>query len=773
MLKLENITKDYKMGSEVVHALQGVSLEFRKNEFVSILGPSGCGKTTMLNIVGGLDRYTSGDLIIDGKSTKNFKDGEWDAYRNNIVGMVFQTYNLIPHLSVLENVSIALTLSGVSMAERKERAKQALHSVGLESQLNKKPNQLSGGQMQRVAIARALVNNPDIILADEPTGALDTKTSVQVMEILKEISEKKLVIMVTHNEQLAEEYSDRIVKLVDGKIVEDNKEYANGTKQEISKLTNKKTSMSFLTAVRHSFKNLKTKKGRTILTSIAGSIGILGIALVLALSNGMSEYVNALQNDTMAGYPLTVSQVSGSGTGGGQGLLSDLPQDNTGEFPGDTKVYSYTRNTDSDSHINHISSDYVDYLNKMDSSLYNSISYSYGLEMHIVTKTDSGTYKKVSTRSTGRGNSSTFSEMPDNTDFIGTQYDILASSTGALPSNVNEAALVVDSYNRINSTLLSELGINIEESYDFSNLLGREFKVVGNNTYYGKSEDGVFSEQTNYEDMYNDASSITVKIVAIIRVKESASAEMLSSGIVYTNALTKEMLSNAETSDVVVAQKETGDTVNVLTGDAFNKLITYDNVMLTIGADSQPTAVQIYPVDFEAKDQIKSYLDSYNVDKDKDDQVLYTDLAESISDMTSTLINTITIALSAFAGISLIVSSIMIGIITYVSVVERTKEIGILRAIGARKKDISRLFNAETLIIGFAAGLIGIIMALILSIPLNMIINNIAGITGIVKLSALAAVALIALSMALTLIAGFLPSRWAAKKDPVTALRTE
>ncbi len=773
MLKLTNITKDYTMGSEVVHALQGVSLEFRKNEFVSVLGPSGCGKTTMLNIIGGLDRYTDGDLILDNKSTKNFKDGEWDAYRNNIVGMVFQTYNLIPHLSVLENVSIALTLSGVSMAERKERSRQALISVGLESQINKKPNQLSGGQMQRVAIARALVNNPDIILADEPTGALDTKTSIQVMEILKNISKEKLVIMVTHNEELAKTYSDRIVKLLDGKIVEDNKEYKNIETKEIGRLTNKKTSMSFITAVRHSFENLKTKKGRTILTSIAGSIGILGIALVLALSNGMSQYIETLQSDTLAGFPLSIMPMTSSEASGRSFDLSELQKENPDEFPEESKVYSYTRNIDTNAHTNYISSEYVDYLSNMDSSLYNSISYSYGLEMHMVTKTDAGGYKKVSARSTGRSSSSTFSEMPNNTELIASQYDILASLTGKLPQNENEAALVVDSYNRVSSNLLNELGINIEEDYDFEALLGREFKVISNNNYYSKNENGAFTEQTNYEDMYNNTSSIGVKIVAIIRVKESASAEMLSSGIIYTNALTKKMLSSAEASEVVAAQLEAGESLNVLSGEAFNTLVTYENVMLAIGADSRPTAVQIYPVDFDAKDEIKSYLDKYNEDKEKEERILYTDLAEDISNMTSTLIDTVTISLSAFAGISLIVSSIMIGIITYVSVVERTKEIGILRAIGARKKDISRLFNAETLIIGFSAGVIGIVVALILSIPLNSIIEDFAGITGIVELSVWAGVGLIILSMILTLIAGFLPSRWAAKKDPVLALRSE
>ena len=773
MLRLVNITKDYVVGGNVISALRGVSLEFRRNEFVSILGPSGCGKTTLLNIIGGLDKYTSGDLLIDEKTTKQFKDSEWDAYRNNTIGMVFQNYNLIAHLSVLDNVSIALTLSGVGLSERKERAKKALIEVGLEDQIGKKPNQLSGGQMQRVAIARALVNNPDILLADEPTGALDTTTSVQILELLKQISKSRLVIMVTHNEELADAYSDRIIKLVDGLVRNDSNSYENGVENTstLEKLKNKKTSMSFLTAIKHSFKNLMTKKKRTTITSIAGSIGIIGVALVLAISNGMSQYVSQMQTDMLAGFPITVSKTAmvmmmRPDMGGGNEQFT--------EYPEGSNLYSYDSEANASAHINNITDNYISYLNQMDSSLYNSISYSYGIEMNVLTKTDSGGYNKVNTTASGGimgmgGGALYFKELPDNREFVESQYDLLGENS-RYPENANEIVLIVDSYNRIDVKILNEFGVNISDNYTINDMIGRILKVVHNDDYYHENG-GVYSARSDLESLYNETGNTTLTIVGILRVKESATTELLSSGIYYTNQLTQVMLTSAGASNVVQAQE--GNTTNVLTGQQFNNQVTYESVMLKIGAETTPIGIQIYPVDFEAKEKIKQHMDAYNAGRVDEEKIIYTDLAETISSMTSTLINTITIVLTAFAAISLVVSSIMIGIITYVSVVERTKEIGILRAIGARKKDISRLFNAETIIIGFTAGLIGILITLLLSIPINALVNNLIGVEGIATLSVWHGLLLIGISMVLTFIGGLIPSRIAAKQDPVVALRTE
>ena len=770
MLQLKNVTKVYG-GATPVHALKGIDLQFRRAEFVAVLGPSGCGKTTLLNLIGGLDKYTGGDLLVDGKSTMNFTDGEWDAYRNGTVGFVFQLYNLIAHLSVLDNVALALTLSGVSAEERKRRATAVLASVGLAEQIHKKPNQLSGGQMQRVAIARSLVNGPKILLADEPTGALDSETSVQIMEILKEVAKDRLVIMVTHNQELANRYSDRIVRLHDGLITDDTAPLEAAADEKTEPLINKKTSMSWVTATRLSFKNLMTKKKRTVLTSIAGSIGIIGVALVLALSSGMKSYVNGMQSDALSGFPLTVSQTATIFDRGGFGGRENENQ----EFPAGDTVLPYDRAANMRVHTNIITQNYIDYLDATEKSLYNAISYSYGLEMTVIAKADNGSYKKVSTGGGNSifGSSGYFNEMPDSEEFIKSQYDVLH---GAYPDGANDAVLIVDSYNRLDVRILEEFGITIAEEYKFRDLLGRMFKVISNNDYYVETG-GVFQAGTGYAAMYNNPDSITVTVVGILRVKESAAAvsELLSSGIGYTTALTKKMLDSAKASDVVTAQVTAGETVNVLTGAAFSNISTdtYANVMRQIGADAIPTGAQIYPVNFEAKETIKKYLDAYNAGRPTEEQIIYSDLAESITGMISTMINTISLVLIGFTILALAVSTIMIGIITYVSVVERTKEIGILRAIGARKRDVTRIFNAETLIIGFIAGLLGVVITYILSIPINLIIGSLAGVTGIASLPVWYAAALVAGSMILTLIGGLIPARGAAKKDPVAALRTE
>jgi putative ABC transport system permease protein len=769
LLQLLDIKKSYVVAGHPFPALNGIDLEFKNNEFVAILGQSGSGKTTMLNLIGGLDRYTSGDLLIDGKSTKAFKDQDWDAYRNATIGFVFQSYNLISHLSVLDNVEMSLRLSGVGPKERKERATEVLKEVGLIEHINKRPNQLSGGQMQRVAIARALVNNPKILLADEPTGALDSKTSVQIMQLIQKISKDRLVIMVTHNSEIAEQFSDRIVRLVDGKVVEDTRPVKPQDQVNKEKLINKKTSMSYLTAIKTSFKNLLTKKGRTILTSIAGSIGIVGIALVLSISNGMTNYTDGLQSDTLAGFPITINSVVETDSfGPPAGTPFGDPIEN--EFPDEDILYAYDSDASTSVHINNISPSFIDYLENMDTAYYNSISYTRSVALNVVDQSDAGNYFKVTTQSVGGffGSTNYFSELPDNPEFILSQYDVLE---GSYPTNYQELVLVVDSQNRLDLNFLNALGISVEETFNFSDFIGKSFKIVTNNDFYDQIG-SIYVPSTDYETMYVSSSSITITITGILRVKEDASSELLDEGIGYTSALTDELLRLAKTSDVVVAQTASTDT-NVLTGQPFNAQLTYQQVMRIIGGDDSPTGVQIYPKSFEDKDLIKAYLDGFNVGKSEADAIVYTDLAEQISSTISSLINTITIILAAFAGISLVVSSVMIGIITYVSVVERTKEIGIMRSLGARKKDISRIFNAETLLIGLASGFFGVVVAQLLNYPINIIINNLIEVPNFSNLMITHAISLIVLSTILTLLAGLIPSGIAARRDPVVALRTE
>jgi len=769
MLQLKNIKKDYMVAGLPVPALNGIDLEFKNNEFVAILGASGSGKTTMLNLIGGLDRYTDGDLLIDGKSTKAFKDSDWDAYRNATIGFVFQSYNLISHLSVLDNVEMALRLSGVGAKERRDRASEVLIEVGLKDHLHKRPNQLSGGQMQRVAIARALVNNPKILLADEPTGALDSKTSVQIMELIQKISKDRLVIMVTHNSEISSKFSDRIVRLVDGLVVEDTRPVKPQDLLSTEKLINKKTSMSYLTAIKTSFKNLLTKKGRTIITSIAGSIGIVGIALVLSISTGMTRYTDNLQSDALAGFPITIDRIVQTDRfGPPAGTPFGDPIEN--EFPEGDTLYAYDSDASSTIHVNVIDDTFMSYLSLMNPEIYNSISYTRAIQLNVVDQTDAGNYFKVTTsRSSGFfGSTEYFSEMPDNPDFIQSQYDILF---GTYPVSFNELVLVVDSQNRLDVEFLEALGIVITEEYSFSDFIGKTFKVVPNDLFY-ETIGNVYVPSTNYEVMYQSSESITLTVTGILRVKEEASSELLNEGIGYTTLLTDYLLDIASDSEVILAQIAS-PTINVLTGLPFNLQVSFTDVMRSLGGDASPTGVQIYPVSFDAKEEIKDYLDLYNEGKSEADSIIYTDLAEAISSTISSLINTITIILSAFAGISLVVSSVMIGIITYVSVVERTKEIGIMRSLGARKKDISRIFNAETLLIGLASGVFGVVVAFLLNFPINIIVENLIGTPDFAELLFTNAVSLIILSTILTLIAGLIPSGIAARRDPVVALRTE
>ena len=786
MLRLENIRKTYNSG-ETVTALRGVSLGFRKSEFVSILGPSGCGKTTMLNIIGGLDKYDSGDLVIGGTSTKKFKDADWDAYRNSTIGFVFQTYNLIGHQSVLQNVEIALTLSGVSAAERRKRAKQALADVGLSDQTRKKPNQLSGGQMQRVAIARALVNNPDIILADEPTGALDSSTSIQIMEILKEIAKTRLVVMVTHNPDLAERYSTRIVRMLDGEIQSDSSPYAEDSEVSAAeKVRFKKTSMSFTTAAGLSFKNLMTKRGRTIITSFAGSIGIIGIALVLALSSGMSDYIDDMQAETLSGFPVTVSRTAmevdmqsrvDRVTGARIAEAEKYTEDNI--------VYRYNREQNTRRHINKLTPDYFDYVAEMETALpnaVNNISYSRNVEMNILAKGED-TVVKFETNSSGGGQmgmmgggGSYWQELPDNADFILSLYDLIGEGS-RLPSAKNEAAIVVDEYNRINKAFFERLGYFTEtDSYELTDFIGETvLKVIPNDSFYTLTDEGLFTAAgpSDYGVLYDGADGVELTVTGILRAKESTETVIsyLSSGLVYTTALTDYILGDAHNSAIARAQ-DVSDT-DVVTGAPFADDAARERRLLSLGADTTATGIDIYPKNYESKQEITEYLDAYNAGRADEDQVIYSDLGEIVANMTDTLINMISYVLIAFTAISLVVSTIMIAIIIYVSVLERVKEIGILRSVGARKKDISRVFNAEAALIGLGAGLLGVGFAYLISIPLNLIIASLAGVSGIAALPVPYAVLLVLGSMGLTLIAGFIPSKMAAKKNPVEALRTE
>lgn len=792
-LKLVDIDKTYSSG-EVIHALQGVSLEFRDNEFVSILGPSGCGKTTLLNIIGGLDRYTSGDLLLSGHSTKELKDKDWDAYRNRSIGFVFQTYNLIGHQSVLQNVEIAMTLSGVSASERKRRAKEALSSVGLADQITKRPNQLSGGQMQRVAIARALVNNPDIILADEPTGALDSHTSVQVMEILKEISKTKLVIMVTHNSDLAQTYSSRIIHLLDGEVQSDSHPLGLKSAEQTAQNNSKQpmTSMSLTTATALSFKNLLSKKGRTIITSIAGSIGIIGVALVLALSNGLSGYMNTMQTEMLSGFPITISETAQTmelGTGGGNNdqMAGVFGGDAEGKFPTDDILHGYDSQANSTAHINVLTPEYIDYVSSIQSALpesVNTVSYSRGVDINLLAKGEDSVVKYATKAESpggmggammGLGNVY-WGEMPDNDEFILSLYDLIGEES-RLPSTSNEVAIVVDEYNRLDTAFLEKLGI-FDGAAEFSvtDFVGQTIlKVVPNDTFYTQNAEGVFQPApvSEYNRLYSDSEGIDLTIVGVLRIKEDKSSAVgyLSEGLIYTTALTDYIVANAQESDIALAQQKS-DT-DVISNTPFPNETAKEQRLLTLGADTTPTGISIYPTDFAGKDKIKTYLDEYNEGKPEADQIIYSDIAESIGSSISQIITIISYVLIGFAAISLLVSTIMIAIITYVSVIERTKEIGILRSVGARKRDISNVFIAETLIIGLAAGILGVGVSYVATIPINMVISNLVGISSIAVLLPLHAALLVVGSMVLTLIAGLIPSRMAAKKDPVVALRTE
>lgn len=768
MLEIKNISKSYVTGTFTQKALDNFSLKFRREEFVSILGQSGSGKTTLLNIIGGLDKYDEGDLIINDKSTKSFKEKDWDAYRNNCIGFIFQNYNLITHISILENIEMGMTLSGVTSKEKREKALEALKKVGLEEHAHKKPNQLSGGQMQRVAIARALATDPDIILADEPTGALDSKTSQQIMKLIKEISKDKLVIMVTHNRQLAEEYSTRIVELKDGKLISDSNPIKK-VEKDTETFSIRKTAMSFLTALKLSFNNIKTKKGRTALTAFASSIGIIGIALILSLSNGFKIEIDNFEKDSLSEAPIIISQQSMQLDE--ETILKMQNQHQSAEkYPNSKKVYVLDNVMESMTHTNVITKEYIDYIEKIDKKTVSGISYQKSTGLNIINQSKDG-YNLVNNTIMGI---STWTLLPskvnkNDSGVIESNYDVLA---GEIDENEPGLILQLDSRNQIYSSTLEQLGLSGEE-VSFDDILNKELKVIPNDIYYNQHGE-YFIPNTDYESLYNNDKSITIKVQAIIRGKKEKEILTSTTGIAYTNALVDLVIENNKASAIVKAQQDKD--YNILTKEPFDESSytnTKETVLGYLGAESVPVAIYIYPNSFESKDSITTYLDKYNDEKEEPDEIRYVDMASMISALSGNIMDAITIVLIAFSSISLVVSSIMIGIITYISVLERTKEIGILRALGARKKDIKRVFNAETFIIGIFSGILGIAIARILIIPTNIIIENASQLSNVAKLNPIHAIILITVSVTLTILGGLIPASMASKKNPVEALRTE
>ena len=841
MLQLQHISKIYQTGNQEFHALKDISIRFRENEFVSILGQSGSGKTTLLNIIGGLDQYTSGDLLIQGKSTKQFKDRDWDSYRNHTIGFVFQSYNLIGHQTALSNVEIAMTLSGVSKAERKKRAIEALERVGLKDHLYKKPNQMSGGQMQRIAIARALVNNPKVVLADEPTGALDSETSVQIMELLKDIAKERLVIMVTHNPELAKAYSTRIVQVLDGNILSDSNPYdpTEETKQGDIQFT--KTKMSFMTALALSFNNLLTKKGRTFLTAFAGSIGIIGIALILALSNGVSDYVKKVQEDTLVSLPLTISEQNQSNLLATSPDLSDKPYKDNNELGVNTVLTNLLKKQIGKNDLASFKT-YLDEHASEVAKLTKDIRYQYNLQPYIYASDTSNGIKSIlpsnlanevdTANQTIKGylqNIDYWSQLSSDEEMLNAQYDVLE---GRLPKDKSEIVLIVDEDNQISDLLLYSLRIKDpselndvkkldelkSQTYQYSDFIGKTFKAVVNTNRFVKENNQWMNKIDDEAYMKTQIENgLELTIVGILRQKEGTSSGVNSpsGGVAYTSALidyTSEQIQNSD----IVKEQEANPTINVFTGKEFakdpkpfnsadlteeekiqlvkltpeqqaqyiqqyneNSAATYEENLANLGVidKSKPAAIEFYTSSFQHKQELKDFINAYNTakkDAGEDDKVLaYSDDIQTIMSSITTMVGVITTVLVGFVAISLIVSSIMIAIITYISVLERTKEIGILRAMGASKKDIRRIFTAETAIEGFISGVLGIAITLLATLPINAVVAKMTNVENVAQLPWEAALILIGISIVLTMLAGLIPSRIAAKKDPVESLRSE
>jgi len=767
MLKLKKINKSYTTGDFTQNALKDVSLEFRKNEFVAVLGPSGSGKTTLLNIIGGLDRYDSGDLIINNKSTKKFKGTEWDAYRNNCIGFVFQNYNLISHINVLANVEMGMTLSGISSKTRRKKALEVLKKVGLEKHAHKKPNQLSGGQMQRVAIARALANDPDIILADEPTGALDSKTSVQIMDLIKEIAKDKLVIMVTHNPDLAKSYASRIISMKDGQITEDSNPILKREKEE-SIYNIKRTAMSFFTALKLSLNNIRTKKGRTLLTAFASSIGIIGIALILSLSNGFDKQIDTFERNTLSSMPVIISAQSMNLDEETMAELENKMTDTDSSYPNTDYVIPEEDIVETVIHQNNITEEFIEYLEKADSDIISGISYMRYTGLNLINKINN----KSTIIDTASLNITSIpkSLSDDNLTVVEEKYDILA---GREAKDYNELVLIVDSKNHISSSIIKALGLEEQEKVSFDDILESKIKLILNDNYY-VNNGAYFSINTDLDKMYQNGE--TLNVVGIIRLKEDYPSYMGVSGLAYTDELLNYIIKENKDSDIV--KKQQSVEYNVLTGEPYDlnnpeSKMLYESTLAYLGAEAAPYYISVYPRDFDSKEAVLEYLDDFNKDKEVEDKIVYTDQAEIMSSLSSDIMDAITIVLIAFSGISLVVSSIMIGIIMYISVLERTKEIGILRSLGARKRDISRVFNAETFIIGITSGLLGILIARLLLFPVNALLLDLTNLENVAILNPIHALILISISVMLTLIGGWIPAKMASKKDPVIALRTE
>ncbi len=779
MLQLLHLKKTYHVGDTVTHALDDVTINFRNSEFVAILGPSGSGKTTLLNVIGGLDHYDSGDIIINGKSTKNFSQTDWDAYRNNSVGFIFQSYNLISHLSIIENVELGMTLSGVSSNERHEKAIAALKRVGLGDHLKKRPNQLSGGQMQRVAIARAIANDPDILLCDEPTGALDTKTSESIMELIKELSHDKLVIMVTHNPELAEEYASRIVHFQDGKILSDSNAFE--PKKEVKDTFKlKKTKMSYWNALKLSFTNIMTKKGRTFLTAFASSIGIIGIAIVLALSHGFQKQINETQSKTLAKFPISISQTATDMNAATSRTESDKNVKNKGY------LVAAKPDNEKNTHENKITQSYIDYVKKINPSYANNISFIRGTQLNLLTN-DNGKIKHVEFSNVNNSgsaiasaqlqgmnsvgiNTSVFPKTLDSKQgtFLKDNYQLLA---GSWPKSNNEVVLVLNNKNQANINALKNLGISIKDGQkiDLNKIVGRTFKVISNNNYYQELPTGNFVPRKASKSMY-DSSNLTLKLSAVIRGKNNSQMALLDNGIAYSDGLTQEIIKQNENSNIVKAQKNS--TTNVMTNQPMNQT-QKEQFIASLGGSSIPSGILIYPNSFKSKDKVLDYLDKYNKGKTKKDQIIYTDMSGTVTKLTGGLLAGITDVLVAFAAISLVTSMIMIGILTYTSVLERTKEIGVLKALGARKRDITRVFDAETFILGLFSGILGILIAYLCTFPINAVLYAITNMSNVAQLDPMQALILVIISTVLTMLGGHIPARMAAKKDAAIALRSE
>ncbi|MEK0088835.1 ATP-binding cassette domain-containing protein [Tetragenococcus halophilus] len=781
MLELRDIKKQYKVGNTVTKALDGVSVAFRQQEFVAILGESGSGKTTLLNVIGGLDQYDSGDMVINGKSTKDFKDKDWDAYRNNSIGFIFQSYNLIGHQGIIDNVELGMTLSGVSKKERRKKAEEALERVGLTEHMHKKPSQLSGGQMQRVAIARALANDPDILLCDEPTGALDSQTSVQIMNLIQEVAKDKLVVMVTHNADLANKYADRTISFADGQVTDDSNPHVEGKKKEPFDL--KHTKMTFLTALRLSFNNIRTKKGRTFLTAFASSIGIISIAIVLSLSTGFQKQIDQTQSETLAQFPVTISRE----TTEQDPENFEQERSDEGTFPEDKEVTAKISEEDRSQRTNKIDQDFIDYVDDINPALSNNIGYTRLANMNLLREVDdepevvkfsngaedesqAESMMSMMAAQTGIGVSSFPKQLDDSQgNFLEDNYRLLE---GNFPEDTNEVVLVVDENNETNINALNNLGFDLEDGdkISFDDVVGTTVKLAYNDAFYEELPTGNFIPNQDLDEVYDNEDNEELTISGVIRNKESSTMDLLAPGIAYSDTLAQKVIDNNKDSDIVQAQEDS-DT-NVMTNEDIDDTAK-DNLLDALGASEIPYSVMIYPNNFDDKEQILDYLDDYNEGKDEDDQIVYSDLAGTMTDLTGGIMDAITYVLIAFAGISLITSMIMIGIITYTSVLERTKEIGVLKALGARKKDVTRVFDAETAILGVASGTLGVVLAYLATFPINSVLLNLTDLENVAQLDPMHALILVIVSTVLTMIGGHIPARMAAKKDAAIALRAE